>query len=153
MTSAPIFRPARPDEAGALTDLVLRSKAHWGYSKEFMDACRDELTIHPDDVVPRRTTVAVADGRPVAVAMLTGEPPHGELDMLFVDPDVIGKGFGGKLFRHIADLARESGCHSLELTADPYAEPFYEAMGAVRIGSEPSQSIPGRVLNRYALKL
>ena len=147
------FRPARPDEASALTDLVLRSKAHWGYSQEFMDSCREELTVRPDDVVAKRVTVAVADGRTVAVAMLTGEPPRGELDGLFVDPDVIGRGFGSKLFHHMADLARADGCDSLELTADPNAEPFYEAIGAVRNGTEPSGSIPGRILNRYLYKL
>jgi GNAT superfamily N-acetyltransferase len=147
------FRSARPEEADALTELVLRSKAHWGYSEEFMAGCREELTIHPEQVATKRTTVAVLGERAVAVAQLAGEPPRGELDMLFVDPDVIGRGFGGKLFRHMAESARRCGFESLELTADPFAEPFYEAMGAVRVGSEASGSIPGRVLNRYAYRL
>lgn len=147
------FRSARPEEAAALTELVLRSKAHWGYSDEFMAKCREELTIHPEDVVTNRTTVAVVGERTVGVAMVTGEPPGGELDMLFVEPDVIGQGIGGKLFRHMAESARGWGFESLELSADPFAEPFYEAMGAVRIGSEPSGSIPGRMLNRYAYRL
>lgn len=32
------------------------------------------------------------------------------------------------------------------IDADPNAEPFYRAMGAVRIGATPSGSIPGREL-------
>ena len=146
-------RPARADEVGALTELVLRSKAHWGYSAEFMERCRAELTLHAEEVVPSRLTVAEIEGRVVGVASLDGEPPEGELGKLFVDPDLIGKGVGGRLFRHMVAMARGAGFRTLELDADPNAEPFYEAMGLVRVGVVPSDSIPGRTLNRYALEL
>ena len=43
MIEAPLLRPARVDEAGLLSDLALRSKAHWGYSPEFIERCRTEL--------------------------------------------------------------------------------------------------------------
>ena len=39
------LRPARPEEAPALTELCLRSKAVWGYDAAFMQACRRELTM------------------------------------------------------------------------------------------------------------
>jgi hypothetical protein len=39
------IRKARPDEAGELTELALRSKAHWGYDEAFMASCREELTV------------------------------------------------------------------------------------------------------------
>lgn len=147
------MRLARPDEAAALTELVLRSKAYRGYSTEFLERCREELAIHSEDVIRQRTTVAEVDGRVVAVATLTGEPPQGELGMLFVEPDLIGKGVGGRLFRHIAETARDSGFQSLILDADPHAEPFYTAMGAVHTGVVPSGSIPGRTLNRFTYGL
>jgi N-acetylglutamate synthase-like GNAT family acetyltransferase len=147
------FRSARPDEAEVLTEVVMRSKAHWGYSEEFMERCRKELAVHPDDVVPSRITVAEAAGRVVAVASLAGEPPEGELGMLFVEPDVIGKGVGRRLFRHMADIARGVGIRTIVLDADPNAEPFYEAMGCVSVGVVPSGSIPGRTLNRYTFEL
>ncbi|ACU74514.1 GCN5-related N-acetyltransferase [Catenulispora acidiphila DSM 44928] len=153
MSSDLTFRSARPDETDALTELVMRSKAHWGYSEEFMESCRAELTIHPDQIAPSRITVAEAGGLVVAVASLEGEPPHGELGSLFVDPDRIGKGVGRALFRHMADVARGVGIRTLMLDADPHAEPFYEAMGCVRVGVVPSGSIPGRTLNRYAFDL
>lgn len=156
MTSDVTVRPARPAEAGALTELVMRSKAYWGYSEEFMESCRAELTIAPDQVLPSRMTVAESEGRVLAVATLEGTPAptgDGELGMLFVEPDAIGEGVGSLLFRHIADLARSLGFRRFELDADPNAEPFYEAMGAVRVGVVPSGSIPGRTLNRYAYVL
>ncbi|MEU4236164.1 hypothetical protein [Actinoplanes sp. NPDC026619] len=52
------IRPARPGEAAALSELARRSKAHWGYDEGFLDACRADLTLSPDDIRARRTTVA-----------------------------------------------------------------------------------------------
>lgn len=44
------------------------------------------------------------------------------------------------------DRARRLGFTRLTIDADPNAEPFYRAMGAVRIGAVPSGSVPGREL-------
>lgn len=42
--------PARREDAAALSDLALRSKAHWSYDAAFLEACRDDLTISGDDI-------------------------------------------------------------------------------------------------------
>ncbi|WP_370355781.1 GNAT family N-acetyltransferase [Catenulispora sp. EB89] len=131
----------------------MRSKAHWGYSEEFMESCREELRVHADEMVPARMTVAETAGRVVAVSTLEGEPPEAELGSLFVDPDMIGKGVGRRLLQHMLETARGIGVRTVVLDADPNAEPFYEARGFIRVGVVPSGSIPGRTLNRYALDL
>ncbi|MEV0170254.1 GNAT family N-acetyltransferase [Streptomyces sp. NPDC050803] len=141
-----LIRPARATEAAALSDLALRSKAHWGYDADFLEACRDELTVHANDVVRRRTTVADRDGHILGFTNLVGDPPAGELGMMFVDPQAIGQGIGRLLFEHTIAAGRDLGFTWLTIDADPNAEPFYRAMGAVRIGSVPSGSIAGRVL-------
>ncbi|MGH3486300.1 MAG: GNAT family N-acetyltransferase [Actinopolymorphaceae bacterium] len=140
------MRPARAEEADLLTDLAFRSKAYWGYDEAFMAACRDELAMRASEVVAHRTTVAVREGNIVGFATLTGEPPVGELGMLFVEPDAIGQGVGRRLYHHVTAAARELGFTRVTLDADPYAEPFYLAMGAIRIGLTPSGSISGREL-------
>lgn len=153
------IRPGRPADADRLSALAQRSKAHWGYDEHFLDAFRSELTLRPDQIDERRTQVAVAetgvDGAEevVGFATLEGEPPAGELGMLFVDPDLIGQGVGSGLFRHVTALAVELGFHRLTIASDPFAEPFYLARGAVRIGSVPSGSVPGRTLPLLALAL
>src|SRR5215510_11802186 len=81
-----VIREGRPDEAEELTELILRSKAYWGYSDEFMARVRTELVLRADQVVAHRTLVSEVDGRAAGVATVTGTPPHGELDLLFVDP-------------------------------------------------------------------
>ncbi|MEV5323099.1 GNAT family N-acetyltransferase [Nonomuraea fastidiosa] len=146
-----LVRAARPDEAEPLSELALRSKAYWGYDETFMAACRDELTVPASQVEARRTTVAERDGRVLGFVTVEGDPPEGELGMLFVEPDAIGHGIGRLLLEHAVTAARRLGFVRLLIEADPHAEPFYLAMGAARIGLAPSGSISGRSLPLLSL--
>lgn len=163
-----VIRAARPEEAPELGRLAVRSKAHWGYDEAFMDASLDDLVIPADQVVIRRIQVAVSDdgdgggadeggsggrGRILGFGTIEGEPPAGELGMLFVDPEFIGRGVGGALFSQLTAMASGLGFRRLTIAADPNAEPFYLAKGAVRIGSVPSGALPGRSLPLLALAL
>jgi GNAT superfamily N-acetyltransferase len=142
-----VFRRARPDEAGVLSDLALRSKAHWGYEQDFLDRVRDELTFTPGQVANRH--VVVAEAGPAGVVgfySIDGSPPDGELGNLWLDPPMIGTGLGRRLWEHATMEARAAGFTSLRIDADPGAEGFYLAMGAQRVGEVPSGSIPDRVL-------
>jgi GNAT superfamily N-acetyltransferase len=140
------LRDGRRDEARLLSELALRSKSYWGYDQAFLDACRAELTLGPEDVEIKRVTVAEHDGQVVGFYALAGDPPEGTLADLFVEPDHIGTGVGRALWEHAMGVARTLGFARLTLEADPGAEPFYLAMGAHRIGSVPSGSIPGRFI-------
>jgi GNAT superfamily N-acetyltransferase len=144
---APVrIRPARADEAGLLGQLALRSKAHWAYDQEFLDACRAELMFEAAEVPARRIHVAEVDDRVLGFYSLDGEPPEGEIGNMWVEPAAIGSGLGRRLWRHAVELAERCGYTVLRIDADPYAEGFYLAMGAVRVGQSPSGSIPGRML-------
>ncbi|MBW4716806.1 GNAT family N-acetyltransferase [Saccharothrix obliqua] len=148
-----LLRAARPGEAAALSALALRSKAHWGYDAAFLEACRAELTLRPDDLTAQRATAAQVGDRVVGFYTLAGQAPGGELTCLFVEPDHIGTGVGRRLWQHAVDTARALNFQRFTLDADPFAEDFYRKMGAVRIGFEPSGSIPGRVLPRMVYRL
>ncbi|MEV5842506.1 GNAT family N-acetyltransferase [Streptomyces sp. NPDC051985] len=143
------IRSARSGEAGFLSELALRSKAHWGYDAEFLALCRAELTLTDAELATRRTAVAERAGGIVGFTTLEGEPPQGVLGMMFVDPREIGKGIGSLLFAHTVETAQALGFTRFTIDADPNAEPFYEAMGGIPVGRVPSGSIPGRTLTRY----
>jgi GNAT superfamily N-acetyltransferase len=143
-----LLRPARADEAGLLSELALESKGYWGYSAEFLAACRDELTVTPG----HRAVVAERDGRVVGFYALTGEPPELDLAMMFVAPAEIGTGVGRALWAHAVDAAARSGAERVTIDAEPHAEAFYLAMGAVRVGEVASGSIPGRTLPRLLFR-
>jgi N-acetylglutamate synthase-like GNAT family acetyltransferase len=150
--SGPTIRRARAQEAGALTALTLRSKAHWGYSAEQMSVFRDELTFTPAAVVERRAHVVEEDGVVVAMYTLFGEGDEVELEHLFVDPARLRRGHGKRLFEHACDLARAAGARALVIKSDPNAAGFYRAMGAADAGEIPS-SIPGRHIPTFRLLL
>lgn len=142
-----LFRPARPDEAGLLTDLAVRAKAHWGYDDNFLRGSRIQLTVLPDEVVARRVTVAERDGTVLGFYALAGDPPDpGVLDLMFVDPDHIRHGVGTRLWTHAVATARHAGLTRFTIDSDPFAEEFYLTMGAVRTGFVPSSVRRGRVL-------
>src|ERR1700744_1513825 len=47
----PTIRAARPGEAATLTELAMRSKAHWGYDPAFMTRLRPILTIGEQELL------------------------------------------------------------------------------------------------------
>jgi GNAT superfamily N-acetyltransferase len=138
------IRPARAGEAATLTELAMRSKAHWGYDPAFMAVLRPILTITEDDLVASPVWVLDDGGAPVGLYRLTGRPPRGELEDLWLDPAAIGHGRGRRLFEHARRTAAQLGFAELQIEADPNAEGFYAAMGATRIGERRSPS--GRTL-------
>lgn len=141
-----MIRAARPEEAGALSALALRSKAYWGYDEEFLAACREALTIDPAWCDGVRVLVAERDGAVVGFCRVA----EAELAELFVDPVAIGQGVGGQLLRAALATARELGMPKLALDSDPHAEAFYLHEGAVRVG-ESFSTATGRMLPRLEL--
>ncbi|WP_346094072.1 GNAT family N-acetyltransferase [Streptomyces olivaceiscleroticus] len=148
-----LIRPALATEAETLSDLALRSKAHWGYGAAFLDACRDELTLGASEVARRRAAVADRGGHILGFTTLEEKPPTGVLGMLFVEPHAMGQGIGRLLFEYTVATGRELGFTQLTIDADPNAEPFYRAMGAVRVGNAPSGSIAGRMLPQMVVTI
>lgn len=147
------IRPARPEEAGALSNLAMRSKAHWGYSSEFMEACRDELTYTPEQIIAGGVWVLEDEGEVRGFYALTNISPNAiELEAMFVAPERIGSGYGRALMDHALAESRAAGhIERLVIQADPNASGFYESAGARRIGDRDSDSIAGRALPLYEI--
>ena len=143
----PELRAPKDGEWAALSALCLRSKAHWGYDPDFIEACRAELTITPGQVAAWPTVVAgPADGPASGLAQISVEGDRVWLEKLFVDPDAMGCGIGRALFTWGIDAARERGGRVLVIEADPHAVRCYQRLGAVPAGHATSVSIPGRAL-------
>lgn len=126
-----MLRPARAEEAGLLSDLALRAKAHWGYDEAFLAAYRHALT------------VAVLGDQPVGFSQLRRVDGAADLTDLWVDPHAIGHGIGRLLWERAVATARLLGAGELRVQSDPHAEGFYRAMGAERSGTQASTVIPG----------
>lgn len=147
-----MIRAASADESQRLSELALRSKGHWGYPDDFLEACRDELLVEPG---PDREYFCAQYGDTIAgfYGLTRLDDDCVELEALFVEPTLIGRGFGRQLLEHAIAHARRSGATRMLIQGDPNAERFYRAAGGVKVGERPSGSIPGRVLPLFEITL
>jgi GNAT superfamily N-acetyltransferase len=156
MSEADSIRPARVDEAGLLSDLALRSKAHWGYSPEFIERCRAELSYSEEQLLAEHMRFFVLESVQRIVgfyALKRLSRTEIELEAMFVEPAFIGNGSGRRLIEHAKSVASEMGAKQLIIQSDPYATRFYAAAGGVVTGTRESASIPGRYLPTLAIDL
>ncbi|MEI5905961.1 GNAT family N-acetyltransferase [Bacillus spongiae] len=139
------LRDALREDAERISSIAIRSKAHWEYSKEFIQACRQDLTI--DENYIQNHNVFVLEEKEEIVGFFTfirGEMDR--LDFLYIDPKYIGKGFGRITWEHVIQKAQEMGVKSFTIDSDPNAKAFYEKMGAKQIGEIPSTVFKDRFL-------
>jgi GNAT superfamily N-acetyltransferase len=148
------IRPARIEEAAALSDLCFRSKQVWGYDNAFMALCREPLRVKPEQIAAGDVWVAAAGDQSIAgiVSLALGEDPATlDLDKLFIEPGRIRGGVGRLLLLHAVGEARRRGATRLTILADPNAAAFYERNGARFIRMAPSDAIPGRFVPLYEI--
>lgn len=137
---------ASTKDADVLTELTMRSKAHWGYSGQQMETWREELTI-TQDYLSKQPAFVLIDGEEIRgyYSFEVISKTKVELDNLFVDPDFIGNGLGKLLISDFLIRMEEMGMEEIVLDADPNAETFYSKYGFQVVGKLGS-SIPGRYL-------
>ena len=150
------IRQAEKSDAEAFSRLAFRSKAYWGYSSEFMQAAKAELTVSAEDIESKSNYYYSAIfGKDITgfyvLERLTNE--IFELGAMFVEPDSIGKGVGKAMMNHAKARATSLGATSITIQSDPNAKAFYISSGGVVTGESPSESIPGRYLPTLEISL
>lgn len=147
------IRPAQPNESELLTKIAFHSKAYWGYDNNYMERCRKDLVIHPEELDEYIVNVLEVNQDVVGFYELRGVTPEANLFWLFLDPKAIGQGLGKTLWQHAKQTAKDRGYKYLDIKSDPNAEGFYKGMGAVRVGELPSSAIPGLYLPLLRINL
>ena len=142
------IRPARLEEAEALSSLCKRSKAHWGYDAEFLRRADASLNVTPQEI--ERGRVLVCEDADLVTGVISvvpmAEPNTYDLMHLFVEPGAIKSGVGRALFNAAVSFMRKRGGKKLLILSDPNAAEFYRRLGAIDIGEAPSDAIPERLL-------
>ncbi|MBW8635766.1 GNAT family N-acetyltransferase [Hoeflea sp. WL0058] len=149
------IRSGAPEDARVLTELSMRSKQSNGYDDAFMEACRDELAVTPDLLRAHRHWIAQVGNSVCGCVCLAvdDDGAQGEVTTFFVDPAWQRKGVGRMLWETLLTCARALQLEALYLDADPFAVPFYEALGFGKIKDAPSGSIPGRTIPHMRFRL
>jgi GNAT superfamily N-acetyltransferase len=126
------IRQAHVGEANELTQLAMESKAHWKYTPEQIQLWRAELTVPPEMIFSGNAYVGVVENSIVAMMVLVPGAMTWKLDYFFVAPQHMEQGIGKEMFQYAIDQARERGARAVTIDADPHAERFYLACGAIR---------------------
>lgn len=151
-----VFRAPSPNECDTLWQLALRSKQHWGYDDDFINACRDELKVTPEKLAEPQNTyrIGIVEETIVGFYCLTDlQGKAGEVDALFLDPKFIGKGLGKYFWEDLIATGKQLGFSHFTIDSEPYAEQFYLKMGAIKVGETPSGSIEGRCIPQLEFQL
>ncbi|MDD1502481.1 GNAT family N-acetyltransferase [Lysinibacillus sp. CNPSo 3705] len=139
-----VIRRAKVQDCHLLSNLAYKSKAYWGYTEDFLQQCKDDLTVTKEYIEENPVYVMESDNKIVAFYSFTIHKK--KLDTLFIDPDYIGKGLGRMIWDHLLTKAKELGISEFTLDSDPNAEGFYLKMGAKTIGFTTSTVFPDRHL-------
>ena len=148
------IRRATPDESETLTALAHAAKRHWNYPASWLESWKPDLTLTPEFISSNEVFVAIVDDAIAGCCALVVSDDLAELEHMWINPEQMGKGIGRALFEHTSRRAGQLGFKEMELSADPNAEPFYERMGAKRIGEIPADMFGHpRVLPRMRVDL
>ena len=152
------IRPAKPDEAGIILDLINQLAV---YEKCENDVVADEVTIYHSLFVERSAECLLGeeDGKVVGFALFfhnfsTFVGRKGlYLEDLFIIPEKRGQGYGKTFLKHLAKIAVERGCGRMEwicLDWNESALSVYRSIGAAPLSEWTVQRLDEDVLKRFA---
>ena len=118
------LRLARPDERQELEELQRRASLELPDYRQQLLAEPDAIHLPPAQIANGQVIVAEFNGEVAGFAAVVG----GELDGLFVEPDLWGRGIGRALIDAATHEARDRGL-ALTVIANPSARRFYESCG------------------------
>jgi N-acetylglutamate synthase-like GNAT family acetyltransferase len=130
------IRPAEPGEREALEELQRRASLAIPDYREQLEAHPDAVHLPAQQLALGQVHVAEEGGKLLGFAALVMDERSAELDGLFVEPELWGRGIGRALVDQSVHLARRKGL-TLSVIASPSASGFYEKCGfAVEGGAD-----------------
>lgn len=136
------FRKPYNNELESLNLLIKKSKAFWGYTEKFCQEFMKNWSINQDYFNDAKISVLVNDDSPIGVIGMSLKDTLPMLDYFFLEPELIGKGLGRKLWDHTLKISTENNWSFFQFYSDPNAEAIYKHFGAKKIGE--FESFPGR---------
>lgn len=129
--AAGIFlRPARDSEKDALEALQRRASLANPGDREALLANPEAIEVPIAQIRSGQVHVAQLDGSVVGFAAIVPRAAGGsDLDALFVEPGMWGRGIGRVLVEHCCAEACRHGSRVLRVIGNPHAEGFYRACG------------------------
>jgi predicted N-acetyltransferase YhbS len=129
-----MIRLGTPADHPAVAQVYRRASLSNAGDRESLLAHPEHLILAPDGLAEGRTHVAVVRESVVGFASWIQAGNVVDLEDLFVDPDWMRRRIATALVLRIVDVLRARGVARLEVTANPHASAFYEAVGFCATG-------------------
>ena len=129
------IRRGKSEDAAELTRLARLSKASWGYPEAWLSEWEPELEITAQYIQRNVVFVAESESRLTGVIGVGDGAEGPEIGHLWISPGSQGLGLGRMLVDRAREVANQAQWTSLRIVSDPYAQPFYERLGAVQVGT------------------
>jgi len=129
------IRRGKSEDAAKLNRLARLSKASWGYPEAWLSEWESELEISAQYIQQNVVFVAESERRLTGVIGIGVGAEGPEIEHLWISPGSQGLGLGRTLVDRAREVARQAQWTSLRIVSDPFAQPFYERLGAVLVGT------------------
>ena len=147
------IRAAEKNDVDILNRIAYDSEAYWGYDLEYMKRFEEVYRITEEYVMSNPTFILFEANVVVGFYSLSVHDTDAELDLFYVSPQYIGKGYGKKMWDHLIDYCKKAGIVSFLLVTSPQAKGFYEKMGAVVIEQVDSLLREGRKIPKLKFEV
>lgn len=126
---------AKNIDGNELTELTIRSKSHWNYSKEQIAKWKNDLIVTSNYIDEKEVYKLLLNN--ILIGYYSYFELNGEnvkLENLFIEPKFIGQGYGRLLMSDFLQRVKKAEYNKVTLDADPNAEKFYSKIGFKIVG-------------------
>lgn len=148
-----IICSAKKNDVDELNRIAYESEAYWGYDLEYMKRFEEMYRITENYILTNPTFVFLESNLIIGFYSLLVHDKSPELELFYVKPEYIGKGYGKKMWNHLVYYCKSMGIKFFYLVTSPQAKGFYEKMGAVMIDEVDSLLREGRKIPRLKFEV
>ncbi|MFV0305218.1 MAG: GNAT family N-acetyltransferase [Moheibacter sp.] len=125
-----IFEKASISDTEELSNVAIRSKRHWGYSKEAMELWNQNLTITEGFLKTHTVIKATLEDEIVGFFALEEIKPTTRIAQYWVDTPYMRKGYGSAMFKYLKEFLNQHHVEKATVVLDPNGLAFFEKKGA-----------------------
>ncbi len=90
------IRDAKEGDVDELNRIAYESESYWGYDLEYMIRFKEVYKLTEDDIIKNPTFVLLEGNHIIGFYSLLMYDKEVELELFYIDPQNIGKGYGKK---------------------------------------------------------
>jgi GNAT superfamily N-acetyltransferase len=132
------FRRALPSDAEAARELIVRSMGHWDHPPGYLEEARALMSLSAVDLQRDDAWMVLLDNAVAGFYRLSQADDSAEIEEFHLEPSVIGRGIGRRMFEHATERAEAIGAQWLIWSTDANSLGFYLRMNGEVTGTQPS---------------